>query len=75
LLASLPVAVGMILLRNKVAVGGLAALATWAGVSLAAYLLLLWVFGFDRDEKQFLRSQIRRLVLAPSRIDDWEDLK
>ncbi|MCZ6601204.1 MAG: lipopolysaccharide biosynthesis protein, partial [Acidobacteria bacterium] len=70
LLASLPVAVGMILLRNKVAVGGLAALATWAGVSLAAYLLLLWVFGFERDEKQFLRSQIRRLVLAPSRIDD-----
>ncbi|TDI33818.1 MAG: lipopolysaccharide biosynthesis protein [Acidobacteria bacterium] len=72
LLASLPVALGMFLLRNKVAVGGLAALATWSGVSLTVYLLLLWLFGFERDEKQFLRSQIRRLVLAPSRIDDWE---
>jgi O-antigen/teichoic acid export membrane protein len=75
LLASLPVAVGMILVRNKVAVGGLAALATWAGVSLAVYLLLLWGFGFERDEKRFLRSQVRRLLLDSSRIDDWEDLK
>jgi O-antigen/teichoic acid export membrane protein len=75
LLAALPVAVGMLLLRSRVAVGGLAALATWAGVSLAVYVALLWLFGFDQDEKSVLRSQFRRLVLDPARIDDWENVE
>ena len=73
LLAATPVAVGMLLLRSRVAVGGLAALATWGGVSLVVYAGLLWLFGFDQDEKRVLRSQFRRLVLDPARIDDWED--
>lgn len=74
LLAAMPVAAGMLLLRSRVAVGGLAALATWAGASLVLYASLLWFFGFDANEKQVLRSQFRRLVLAPSQIDDWEDV-
>jgi O-antigen/teichoic acid export membrane protein len=73
LLAAAPVAVGMLLLRSRVAVGGLAALATWGGVSLVVYAGLLWLFGFDQDEKRVLRSQFRRLVLDQARIDDWED--
>ena len=52
----------------------LAALATWGGVSVVVYFGLLWLFGFDPEEKSVLRSQFRRLVLAPAQIDDWEEV-
>lgn len=75
LLAALPAALGMLALRNQVALGGLAALATWAGVAMGVYALALWLFGFEVEERAFLRSQARRLVLDESRIDDWEKVE
>jgi O-antigen/teichoic acid export membrane protein len=74
LLAAAPVALAMALLQNHIAVGGLAALATWAGGAVATYGILLWLFGFEADEKAFLRSHIRRLFVPPAQIDDWEDI-
>ncbi len=74
ILAALPVGFLMWLLAERVAVGGLAALAAWAGGGVATYGMLLWWFGFEAEEKAFLRSQFKRLILDPSEITDWEEV-
>lgn len=73
LLAAAPVAVVMYYLRDQIALGGLAALAAWAGGAGLTYALLLWWFGFDREERSFLRSHVNRLLLDRSRITDWDE--
>ena len=73
LLAGAPVALVMYYLRDRMALGGLAALAAWAGGAVLFYSLLLWWFGFDPEERAFLRSHVKRLLLDPSQIKDWDE--
>lgn len=72
LLAALPVAVGMYVLRDLLAFGGLASIAAWVAGALGVYAVLCWWIGFDAEERRFVRSQLRRLFLPASRVDDWE---
>jgi O-antigen/teichoic acid export membrane protein len=73
LLAAAPVAAVMYYLRDRIALGGLAALAAWAGGAALIYAVLLWCFGFDREERTFLSSHLNRLLLDRSRITDWDE--
>lgn len=73
LLAAVPAALGMFFLRDMIAVGGVAALLAWSGAGVGTYALLLWWFGFDDEERAFLRSHFNRLVLDRSKITDWDD--
>jgi hypothetical protein len=63
----------MYYLRDRIALGGLAALAAWAGGAALIYAVLLWCFGFDREERTFLSSHLNRLLLDRSRITDWDE--
>jgi hypothetical protein len=63
----------MFLLRDTIAFGGLAALFAWCGAGVGVYALLLWWFGFDDEERVFLRSHLKRLVLDTSEITDWDE--
>jgi O-antigen/teichoic acid export membrane protein len=74
LVAASPMAVGMLLLRSPLAGGGLAGLVTWSGSAVAVYAFLVWLIVLDKKDKRFVVSQFRRLLVAPSKIDDWEDL-
>jgi len=71
--SALPVGAALIFLEPQIAVGGLAAVATWAMGGAATYGLLLWWLGFEAEERAFIWTHFRRLVLHPSRITDWED--
>jgi O-antigen/teichoic acid export membrane protein len=68
-LAGFPVAVVLWWTRDAVASGGLAALAAWGGGGLAVYAGLFWRLGFDREEREFLRTHARRVFvnLDPTR--------
>lgn len=72
-LAGAPVGLVMLVLRDPIAGGGLASLATWAGGASMTYALLYWWIGLDGEERAFLRSHLDRLLLHPSRIQDWDD--
>lgn len=63
-LAGASVGAGLWLLRDEIAFGGLAALAAWAGGGVMTYVLLMWFFGLDRDEKAFFQLHVRRLFLS-----------
>jgi O-antigen/teichoic acid export membrane protein len=72
-IAGAPVAAMMFVFGGRIAHGGLAALATWGGGAVLAYLALLWRVGLDLEERSFLRKHMRRLVVAASKVDDWGD--
>jgi hypothetical protein len=72
LLAGVPVAAVMLLLRDRVAVGGLAGLGAWAAGAVATYVLLYWWIGLDAEERQFFKDHLVRL-LRPSSVTDWSD--
>ena len=72
-LAGAPVAVLMLWLEERIAGGGLAALATWGGGAMATYAAIFWRIGLDGEERSFLKSHVRRIVLDSSEVDDWED--
>ena len=74
-LAGTPVALAMLAAGTRISGGGLAALATWGGGAVLAYLAILWRIGLDADERAFVRTHARRLFLARSRDDDWEEWK
>lgn len=73
ILAAAPVAAGMYGLRDILAFGGLASIAAWVSGALGSYGALCWWLGLDAEERRFVRSQIRRLFLPVSRVDDWEN--
>jgi O-antigen/teichoic acid export membrane protein len=60
--AGAPVGYLLLLTHDHMALGGLAALGSWAGGGIVIYSLLLWWFGFDEEEKAFLRRHFGRLM-------------
>src|SRR5262249_13623547 len=72
LVAAVPAAAVLVALR-PLAMGGLAALGAWASAGIGIYVLLLWWFGFDADERAMLRSHWGRLIQDPADVTDWED--
>jgi O-antigen/teichoic acid export membrane protein len=71
-IAGAPVAAGMFLLDDRIARGGLAALATWGGGAMLVYLAVFWKVGLDVEERAFLRKHARRLFVDPAKVDDWD---
>ena len=63
--AGAPVGYFLLLTHDRMAVGGLAALGAWAGCGILLYVALLWLFGFDAEEKAFLRLHLGRLLNPP----------
>lgn len=57
----------MYLLRDRMAVGGLAGLAAWGGGSLLAYVVLCWVYGLTAVEKRYFTSHATRIFREPFR--------
>jgi O-antigen/teichoic acid export membrane protein len=71
--AGAPVALGMLLLREDVAGGGLASLATWAVGGGLTYSLIYWWIGLDGEERTFFKSHAARLWTPVSEVDDWDE--
>ena len=59
----LPVGLVMWRLRDEVAVGGLAALASWAGGALATYATLGWFFVLNGEERAFVKTHAQRIFV------------
>jgi O-antigen/teichoic acid export membrane protein len=72
-IAGAPVAVIMALAGERIARGGLAALATWVGGGVLVYLAIFYRLGLDAEERAFLHKHARRLVLDPEKVDDWDE--
>jgi O-antigen/teichoic acid export membrane protein len=72
-IAGAPVAAIMGLAGDRIARGGLAALATWCLGGLAVYLAIFYRVGLDAEERAFLRKHVRRLVLDPEKVNDWDE--
>jgi hypothetical protein len=60
--AGVPVGGLLLLTHDRMALGGLAALGSWAGGGIVLYSGLLWWFGFDAEEKAFLKRHFGRLM-------------
>lgn len=65
--AGVPVGIAMVLLRDRLAVGGLAGLAAWGGGAVFSYIALCWVWGLTVEEKQFITDHASRIFREPSR--------
>jgi len=63
--AGAPVGCVLYLTHDPMALGGLAALGAWGGGGVLLYGGLLWLFGFDAEEKAFLRQHLGRLLNPP----------
>lgn len=59
----LPVGLVMWRLRDEVALGGLAALASWAGGALATYATLGWFFVLNGEERAFVKTHAQRIFV------------
>ena len=63
--AAAPVGYLLLFTHDRMALGGLAALGAWGGGGMLLYAGLLWLFGFDAEEKAFLRQHLGRLLNPP----------
>ena len=63
--AAAPVGYLLLFTHDHMALGGLAALGAWGGGGLLFYAGLLWLFGFDAEEKAFLKQHLGRLLNPP----------
>ena len=63
--AAAPVGLLLYFTHDPMALGGLAALGAWGGGGVLLYAGLLWLFGFDGEEKAFLRQHLGRLLNPP----------
>lgn len=61
-IAGAPVAAGMWLTRERIAVGGLAGLAAWSATALVAYAAICWRFALSDSERRFLRHHVARMM-------------
>lgn len=64
--AGAPVGYLLLFTHDAMALGGLAALGSWAGGGMLLYGTLLWLFGFDEEERAFLRLHLGRLLNPPA---------
>ena len=56
------VGLGMLEVRDSIAVGGLAGLAVWSAAGIGLYGLICWRFALSREEQGFLRYHVARIV-------------
>ncbi len=72
-LAAAPVALGMYLLSEPIAAGGLAGLFAWAGGGVGAFGALFWLLGLSTEDRKFLHKHLERLIRPVSEVKDWDD--
>jgi O-antigen/teichoic acid export membrane protein len=65
--AGIPVGAGMLAVRDRIAVGGLAGLAVWSTGAMLLYGAICWRFALSTDERTFLREHVSRVVSGEER--------